>query len=83
MGFLQGDWVPHPNSLLFNAFPGFWPLKVFWFFRKVSRTMPPSKSIKADDTVHMILNGIILLFVVDWPAIPVAGLPHTTRGSPR
>ena len=35
-GFLAGDYTPHPNSLLFNAFPGFWPFKMFWFFRKVS-----------------------------------------------
>ena len=50
MGYLQGDWIPHPNSLLFNAFPPFWGLKVFWFFRKVSRTAriippKPNKSI--------------------------------------
>ena len=36
MGFLAGDYTPHPNSLLFNAFPGFWPFKMYWFFRKVS-----------------------------------------------
>jgi hypothetical protein len=36
MGYLQGDWIPHPNSLLFNAFPPFWALKAFWFTRKVS-----------------------------------------------
>ena len=36
MGFLAGDYTPHPNSLLFNAFPGFWPFKLYWFFRKVS-----------------------------------------------
>ena len=30
------DNVAHPNSLLFNAFPLFWPLKLYWFFRKVS-----------------------------------------------
>ena len=36
MGFLAGDYTPHPNSLLFNAFPAFWPFKAFWFFRKVS-----------------------------------------------
>ena len=43
MGFIQGDWIPHPNSLLFNAFPGFWPLKAFWFFRKVSCPLPNSQ----------------------------------------
>ena len=36
MGLLQGDWIPHPNSLMFNAFPPFWALKAFWFTRKVS-----------------------------------------------
>ena len=36
MGMLQGDWIPHPNSLMFNAFPPFWALKAFWFTRKVS-----------------------------------------------
>ncbi len=36
MGLLDGGMTPHPNSLLFNAFPGFWPLKAYWFFRKVS-----------------------------------------------
>ena len=42
MGFLAGDYTPHPNSLLFNAFPGFWPFKLYWFFRKVS---PLAKSL--------------------------------------
>ena len=37
MGFLAGDYTPHPNSLLFNAFPGFWPFKFYWFCRKVSQ----------------------------------------------
>ena len=43
MGFLAGDYTPHPNSLLFNAFPGFWPFKFYWFCRKVSQYshMPP------------------------------------------
>ena len=36
-GPFDGRHTPHPNSLLFNAFPGFWPFKMFWFFRKVSR----------------------------------------------
>ena len=36
MGFLNGDFTPHPNSLMFNAFPCFWPFKAYWFFRKVS-----------------------------------------------
>jgi hypothetical protein len=36
MGFLAGDYTPHPNSLLFNALPLFWPFKAFWFTRKVN-----------------------------------------------
>jgi hypothetical protein len=36
MGFLAGDFTPHPNSLMFNGIPIFWPFKAFWFFRKVS-----------------------------------------------
>ena len=26
--------MPHPNSLMYNAFPVFWPAKAFWFTRK-------------------------------------------------
>ena len=37
MGFLNGDYTPHPNSLMFNGIPVFWPFKAFWFFRKVSK----------------------------------------------
>ena len=40
MGFLDGGYTPHPNSLLFNTLPFFWPLKAFWFFRKVSPLIP-------------------------------------------
>ena len=36
MGFLNGDYTPHPNSFYFNTLPVFWPFKLFWFFRKVS-----------------------------------------------
>ena len=36
MGFLAGDYTPHPNSLMFNVYPIFWPFKCYWFFRKVS-----------------------------------------------
>ena len=36
MGFLAGDYTPHPNSLMFNAIPIFWPFKAYWFVRKVS-----------------------------------------------
>ena len=39
MGFLAGDYTPHPNSLLFNAVPIFWPFKFYWLLRKVS-TIP-------------------------------------------
>ena len=35
---IDTDQLAHPNSLLFNAFPGFWPFKAYWFFRKVSFT---------------------------------------------
>ena len=26
--------MPHPNSLMYNVYPIFWPMKVFWFTRK-------------------------------------------------
>ena len=26
--------MPHPNSLMYNVYPVFWPMKVFWFCRK-------------------------------------------------
>ncbi len=26
--------MPHPNSLMYNVYPVFYPLKVYWFFRK-------------------------------------------------
>ena len=27
--------MPHPNSLMYNVYViPFWPMKVFWFFRK-------------------------------------------------
>jgi hypothetical protein len=32
--FLSGAYTPHPNSLMFNGLPVFWPFKVYWFFRK-------------------------------------------------
>ena len=41
MTFLQFVWgtsaTPHPNSLMFNPMPFFWPFKAIWFFRKVSK----------------------------------------------
>ena len=36
----DGTLTAHPNSLLFNALPLYWPFKAFWFFRKVSPSMP-------------------------------------------
>ena len=38
-GPFDGRYTPHPNSLLYNAIPVFWPFKAFWFFRKVSPTI--------------------------------------------
>lgn len=35
MGFIAGD-ICHPNSLLYNFLPIFWPWKVFWMVKKVS-----------------------------------------------
>ena len=35
----DGTITAHPNSLLFNAVPLYWPFKLFWFFRKVSSIM--------------------------------------------
>ena len=26
--------MPHPNSLMYNTYPIFWPAKLYWFFRK-------------------------------------------------
>ena len=26
--------MPHPNSLMYNVYPIFWPMKVYWFCRK-------------------------------------------------
>ena len=26
--------MPHPNSLMYNVYPIFWPMKVYWFMRK-------------------------------------------------
>ena len=40
MDFWNGGYTPHPNSLMFNVYPIFWPFKVFWFFRKVPPTHP-------------------------------------------
>ena len=35
--FLNGkSATPHPNSLMFNVYPVFWPFKALWFTRKVS-----------------------------------------------
>ena len=34
--FLSGAYTPHPNSLMFNVYPIFWPFKAIWFFRKVN-----------------------------------------------
>ena len=36
MGFFDGSYTPHPNSLMFNAYPIFWPFKGYWTLRKVS-----------------------------------------------
>ena len=41
MGFLAGDYTPHPNSLMFNGIPIFWPFKAYWFTRKVSAPAHP------------------------------------------
>ena len=64
MGYLQGDWIPHPNSLLFNAFPGFWPLKAFWFFRKVSHHTTPS--MRSKQTIlciwYLTMNSLFFCF---------------------
>ncbi len=31
--------MPHPNSLMFNVYViPFYPMKVYWFFRKVLRS---------------------------------------------
>ena len=46
----DGRYTPHPNSLLFNAFPGFWPFKMFWFFRKVS----PNKLVHKNSRINVI-----------------------------
>ena len=44
MGYIPnpfaGDLTPHPNSLMFNVYPVFWPCKVYWFTRKVSALTP-------------------------------------------
>ena len=75
MGYLQGDWIPHPNSLLFNAFPPFWGLKVFWFFRKVSRTariIPPNPA-SAELTAKIV-------FSVDGSTLAAPGLPKASWG---
>ncbi len=26
--------MPHPNSLMYNVYVPFWPLKAFWFVRR-------------------------------------------------
>ena len=39
MGFLAGDYTPHPNSLMFNFYPIFWPFKAFWAARKVTTSI--------------------------------------------
>lgn len=48
--FLSGAYTPHPNSLMFNVYPIFWPFKVFWFFRKVS------------SSIHLIICSLVKLF---------------------
>ena len=53
MGYLQGDWIPHPNSLLFNFFPPFWGLKAFWLVRKVSRRSSPKRQSTASNNFVM------------------------------
>ena len=36
MGALfSGAYTPHPNSLMFNTFPVFWPCKIYWTLAKV------------------------------------------------
>ena len=64
---MAGDYTPHPNSLLFNAFPGFWPFKMFWFFRKVS-------------SCKLVTS---LFFDAVGRDFPVERLPRATRESPR
>ena len=69
----DGSLTAHPNSLLFNAFPGYWPFKVFWFFRKVS--CPRALSVP-----------LSLLFACVWldgRDLPAAGLPDAARGPSR
>ena len=39
---IDTDNLAHPNSLLFNAFPLYWPFKAYWFFRKVSVSLSPT-----------------------------------------
>ena len=35
--FLNGtSATPHPNSLMYNTYPIFWPMKLWWTSRKVS-----------------------------------------------
>ena len=79
MGFLQGDWIPHPNSLLFNAFPPFWGLKAFWFFRKVSRTLYIMSPVPA--STKLITNFVLI--ILDGSTVVATGLPDAARGSPR
>ena len=34
---LDGSFTPHPNSLMMNVFPIFYPAKVYWTGRKVCK----------------------------------------------
>ena len=52
----DGTLTAHPNSLLFNALPLYWPFKAFWFFRKVSPTLPV-RYVSASHTLLYCLNS--------------------------
>ena len=52
----DGSLTAHPNSLLFNALPLYWPFKAFWFFRKVSPTRPV-RYVSASHTLLYFLNS--------------------------
>ena len=52
----DGTLTAHPNSLLFNALPLYWPFKAFWFFRKVSPILPV-RYVSASHTQLYCLNS--------------------------
>ena len=33
----DGSYTPHPNSLMFNVYPIFWPCKIYWMTGKVRK----------------------------------------------